>query len=172
MQIAGRIKTKHQWLNRIDPDTGKRHNPKAIVLHITGGSFESTKNWIQHPHSSVSYNWIICDGKIYECVPEQHAAWANGHVVRPKWSGIKFENNEQVNPNLYTVSVAVVNNGEIPTWRTWEAWVQLNREIRTRMNIGITPETVVNHFEIKTSKRCPKPYFTRSILKVLSDLIK
>lgn len=166
------IKTKHYWSNRIHPKTGKQYAPKALVLHITDGSFASTKNWIENPYSYVSYNWIIDkQGNVHRCVPEQHASWANGHVVRPKFQHFEVERNQIVNPNLYTISVAVENSGEVPPFKQWQAWVKLCDEILRRNNWSITPERVVNHYEIKSSKSCPRPYFTRFYLKLLSDII-
>jgi len=164
--------TNNYWKDRKDPETGKKYLPRAIVLHITDGSYGSTMNWIKDPRSQVSYNYVVHHNGVKEVVPEKDAAWANGHVVRPTWQGLLVEDGEVVNPNLYTISVSVVNRGGVPSWNTWKNWVKLCREIRHRHGWDITPINVVNHFEIKSSKRCPRPYLTRFYLKLLSNIIK
>ena len=158
-----KVKTNNYWPNRIDPKTKKQHNVEALVLHMTGaGGIWSAIRWFKDPFSNASSNYIVDrDGTIYEVVPEKHAAWTNGKVVRPTWSNIDLD----VNANLYTVSVEVVNNGEVPTWQQWTAWARLCREIMSRHNLTI--HDVVNHYEIHGGKQCPRPWFTRFWLKQL-----
>lgn len=195
--------TKNYWAHRRDPETGLQYVPKATVLHISGGDYKSTMAWIKNPRSSVSYNWVIYNGHAIEVVPEQHAAWANGHIVRPTWKGFvpaglggdakltpESEQSEGekghslivldednlgggnviVNPNLYTISVAVINNGENPLWKDWQTWVTLNKQIRLRNNWKINSLNTVNHYEIKATKMCPRPWFTRFYLQLLTNL--
>jgi N-acetylmuramoyl-L-alanine amidase len=53
--------------------------PLFIILHDTGGSAESAINWFQNNRSGVSAHYIVgVDGKIYRCVPDDHAAWHAG----------------------------------------------------------------------------------------------
>jgi len=164
--------TKNYWRDRVDPETGKRYLPRALTLHITDGSYGSTMNWIKNPRSQVSYNYVVHDRGYVEVVHPRHAAWANGHVVRPTWKGLLVEDNEIVNPNLYTISVAVVNKGGVPKWSTWVHWVRLCKKLLKENNWDIDPMNVVNHYEIKSSKRCPRPYLTRFYLKILTGIIK
>ena len=200
------IRTNNYFRSRVDPNTGKQYKPEAVVNHITASGFLSTKNWIEDPRSFVSYNWIIHNGRAIEVVPEEHAAWGNGHVVNPTWTGLKRlgfgdtgddfvtiearqdqgekgnslilletdkvlgAGNVIVNPNLYTVSVAVVTNGKHISWEDWQAWVKLNRQIRKRQGFELNEKQCVNHYEIKTTKTCPRTFYTRFYLQAL-DLI-
>jgi N-acetyl-anhydromuramyl-L-alanine amidase AmpD len=107
-----KVRTNNYWKDRID-ENGVQHKPRAIVLHITDGSFLSTKSWFMSPLSSASSNYVVdTDGTWYQFVNPKHAAWANGRVVRPTWQGIDLN----VNPNFYTISVEVVNRGGFPSW--------------------------------------------------------
>ena len=74
-----------------------------------------------------------------------------------------------VNPNLFTISVEVVNNGEMPPWRQWISWARGCKDIMDRN--GITIDHVVNHYEIQGNKRCPRPWFTRFYLQLLLRFI-
>lgn len=159
--------TQNYWKNRVDPKTDKTYTPRAIVLHITDGTYGSTMNWIKDSRSQVSYNYLVHDGKVEVVVAEKNAAWANGKMVRPTWKGLIVEDGKVVNPNLYTISVAVVNSGAVPQWKTWVAWVRLCRDIMERHNWTVNDLQVVNHFEINESKKCPRPFCTRFFLKLL-----
>lgn len=159
--------TSNFFSNRIDRKTGKQYKPIAMVLHITDGSYESTMNWIKDPQSQVSYNYIVHDGRVEQIVKERHGAWANGLVKRPTWKGFIIENGKIVNPNLYTISVAVANWGKVPVWKTWKAWRDLCEDIMQRHNLSVNDLQVVNHFEINNGKRCPRPFCTRHFLNLL-----
>lgn len=160
--------TKHYWPNRIDPETKTEYGPKAIVLHITDGSSASTLNWIKDPRSYVSYNYIVDEqGKVIEVVDPRHAAWASGRIYRPTWS----ELDPEVNPNLYTISVALANSGGVPNWLQWKAWAELCRTICRDNGWPMDEKHVVEHREINSAKRCPAPYGTRFYLKLLQRFV-
>jgi len=110
---------------------------------------------------------LIHDGEVDKLVSEEDAAWANGKMVKPIWKGLLVENGEVVNPNLYTISVAVASTGEIPTWKNWVKWVQLCKEILNRYDWTVNELRVVNHFEINALKSCPKAWFSRFYLNLL-----
>jgi N-acetyl-anhydromuramyl-L-alanine amidase AmpD len=160
MEIVGNIKTNNYWKDRKDPVTKEYYQPKALVLHITDSSFYSTKSWFEYPYSYASSNYVVDEnGGWWECVPEQHAAWANGKKVNPTWTGLI----NGVNPNLYTISVEVVNKGQMPSWKQWISWAKGCKEIMDRY-----PDIeVINHSEIHTGKTCPKPWFSKFWLNLL-----
>ena len=160
-----KIYTQNCWPAR--ERDGKKHNPLAIVLHITDGSFKSTVNHIQNPNSQVSYNWIFNKGDWYECVSEEDAAWANGLAVNPTWPLY----DEKVNCNLRTISIGVVNKGEFPNVQHWFKWARGCKQIMKRYNIPLNRSGVVNHFEIRSDKRCPRPWFTRRWLQLLWNIV-
>ena len=165
MEIVGRIKTNNYFKDRRDPKTNSHFNPTMLVLHITDSSFKSTKAWFEDPHSYVSANWVLDkNGKWWECVDEKDGPWTNGRVVRPT-----RQLDLGINPNLYSITIEVVNSGEIPPWKQWISWARGCKEIMDRH--GFTVKDVANHFEINAGKRCPRPWFSRFYLQLLLRFI-
>ena len=161
------ISTRNFWPYRQDPETRVRYTPRALVLHITDGTFNSTVNHFQNPNSQVSSHWIVDrDGEWHKVVDEKHASWTNGLVVNPTWQGIT-----PTNPNLYTISVEVVNQGELPSWRQWASWARGCRDILKRYNWPVDDIHIVNHYEINGRKRCPGIWFSRFYLKLLLKFV-
>lgn len=161
MEVAGKIQTKNFFPDRIDPKTGKKHNIQMLVLHITDGSFISTKYHFENPKSYASSNYVLdTDGRWWECVKEKDGPWTNGKVIRPTRELI-----EGVNPNLYSITVEVVNSGQLPPWKQWSSWAKGCRDIMNRYELTI--DDVVNHNEIHTGKSCPGPWFRRFYLQML-----
>jgi N-acetyl-anhydromuramyl-L-alanine amidase AmpD len=83
----------------------------AVIWHVTAGGFAGSLGWLTNPSSGASANYLINkDGAIYELVPPDQDAWANGAVAKPdtsnplipKWLG------EKVNFNQRTVSIETV----------------------------------------------------------------
>jgi hypothetical protein len=52
-----------------------QNQPKAIVLHYTEGSLDATLATFQQPHNSSAHYIIDRDGKVYQVIPEQFAAY-------------------------------------------------------------------------------------------------
>lgn len=164
MEIKGKIKTPNFWADRKDPTTGEQYKARALVLHITDGSFLSTKRWFIDPRSYASSHYVVDrNGDWWQFVDEKDASWTNGKVVNPTWKNI----NLKVNPNLETITVEVVNSGEMPSWKQWTSWARGCKDIMKRNHIF----DVVNHFEINASKQCPRPWFTRFWLRMLLKYI-
>ena len=152
------IHSLNYFEDRKDPDTGIRYKPEILCLHITDSGFWSTKFTLENPKSQVSYNWVVdTNGKWHNAVDEKHGAWANGLLVRPKWTPI----HTNVTPNLYCISVGAVSFGAIPPYVQWKSWARLCKEIIERHNIPMDAVHVVNHNEIRVDKRCPGRYFRR-----------
>lgn len=157
------INSPHYFKDRIDPDTKQVYNPDILVLHITDGSYEATKAWFENPRSYVSSNWVVKkDGTWVQCVDEKDAPFTNGRIYRPTSRRLK---DISINPNLYSVTVEVVNRGEMPSWNQWISWARGCREVMNRYNMDIFD--VVDHYEIAGNKTCPRPWFTRFWLKRL-----
>lgn len=86
---------------------GKRR-VDAVVWHVTAGSFSSSLGWLTNPASSASANYLLDkDGSIYDLVPPDQDAWANGAVNKPDTSNplIPKWQAEGVNFNQRTVSI-------------------------------------------------------------------
>lgn len=87
---------------------GFTHRPEAIVWHITEGTEASALSWLTNPNSSASANYVIGrDGTIYELVPPDQSAWANGRVQNPNTSNPLITRwlAEGVNLNQRTISI-------------------------------------------------------------------
>lgn len=161
--------TNNYWKDRIDPKTGKRYKPTALVLHITEGSSRSALRWFSDPHSYASSNYLVDeDGNWITVVPEQHAAWANGYIFRPKWDGLV----KNVNPNLYTISVEAASLGGFPSWKQWTSWAKGCKGICDRHGWTVDSVHVVNHNEIRSNKVCPGRWFNRFYLGLLVRMLK
>lgn len=96
----------HQSPNR--NGYGGKRRVDAIVWHVTAGSFGSSLGWLTNPASSASANYLLDkDGSIYELVPPDQDAWANGAVNKPDTSNplIRKWQAEGVNFNQRTVSI-------------------------------------------------------------------
>ncbi|KKL10962.1 hypothetical protein LCGC14_2550580 [marine sediment metagenome] len=145
--------------------------PKAIVLHITEGSYASTKSWFEMQNSQVSSHWVVDPfyGAI-EVVKEIDTAWANGLPVRPRWKGMI----KGVNPNLYTISVEVVlqNGYTFPSFKLWKDTAQLVADISRRWDIPLNSMGVVNHNEIRADKECPGKWMRRWYILFLIKVLK
>lgn len=161
MEIKGKIQTNNFFANRVDPKTGDSFLPTMLVLHITDSSMASTAHWFSRNDSYASSNYIVdVDGSWYECVDPKDAPWTNGRIVNPKRKLI-----EGVNPNAYSLTVEVVNQGQMPPWKQWASWARGCRELMEEFNIEM--KDVVNHNEIHAGKTCPGPWFSRFYLQLL-----
>jgi len=168
MKTGQPIHSPHYWADRRDPKTGKQHRPKAIICHITDGNYQSTKSWFENPRSYVSAHWVIDElGIWHKCVDEKDAAWHAGKAVNPTWSGYDSD----INTNLTTIGIEVVNRGQFPPFQQWASWVKGTREICHRWKIGTYPSTIVGHNEIRADKRCPRPFYTPQWFFFLSKFI-
>lgn len=129
------------------------HSVKAIVLHVTEGSFASAMAWTHNPESQASYHFIIdMDGTIYSTVDIKDTAWHSGKVVKPVWKGIETG----VNPNLYTVSIARAGFAkDKPTRLQTLSICELIGELAMQLNLPLNEETLVFHREIRGDKSCP-----------------
>src|SRR3990167_4724179 len=147
--------------------------PKALVLHITDCDLQSALSYTLNPASQASYHYII--GKkngvvnVYKMVDEEQAAWHTGKVVRPTWNGLEFEPDGRIiNPNKYTLGVAVaLKAGEFPSWNLWLEWVRLVKDICDRYGFKRDENDLVNHFEIRIDKTCPRPWCNRAFANIL-----
>lgn len=147
---------------------GTRH-AEALVLHITDGT--DSRGWLTNPASSASANYLIeRDGVIYELVPPDHDAWANGRVQRPdtsnpliaRWLTERDANGNPINFNQRTISIehegkSSHNIGGSLTPAQVSASVALQAWLCATW--GITPDQdhILGHYQIDSVDRgfCP-----------------
>lgn len=63
------------------------YKPIGVVLHITEGTFSSSKSWLKSPASNASSHYLVGD-EIHQLVEEKNRAWHAGKIVNPKWKGL------------------------------------------------------------------------------------
>ena len=125
-----------------------QNQPRAIVLHYTEGSLDAAIATFQKPHNSSAHYIIDRDGKIYQIVPEQFAAFhvncygksnfcisscpvctnLDGSFVEPRTQtiGIELVNLGHVDPRYYTGSSSLFEDyNNSFGYRFWEDFPQV-----------------------------------------------
>lgn len=149
--------------------------PDIIVNHITAASTASSSiNWFLNADSEASSNYIVDkDGTVYEMVPIEQAAWANGTTSNGDNRDYRKATNTIVksrshNANLYTVSIEHVNEGGgALTDAQLAATIELHKYIRSEVQgiygrtISADREHIIGHCEITpiTRPNCPGKNF-------------
>lgn len=143
--------------------------PVAIVNHITQGSpgseAESAFNWFNNPANRVSSNYIVTKtGNVWEVVPPENTAWANGVVNEPDLTidWLKRCVDNQTNPNSLTISIEHAGqSGENLTPAQYQATLELHKYLINRFNIQVDSNHIIGHNRIDGVNRpyCPGPAF-------------
>ena len=136
-----------------------------VIIHGTGStSDEGTLSWLQDPRSKVSYHYLIgLDGKIYQCVAEQHKAW---HAGRSTWHGREIAGS--VNP--ISVGIALTSDGSEPyTWPQYDSLANLLTDVMARYRIP--PNDVRGHNEVAPGRKVdPYNHFDwRAVLGMVGE---
>ncbi len=87
---------------RFSPNSSRRTSPiLCIVVHWTGGSYASARDWCLRDESDVSYHELLgrVPGEWCELVPVDRAAWSVGHA-RSDDDRIAFGNGNQASWNI------------------------------------------------------------------------
>ncbi|MFE7463803.1 N-acetylmuramoyl-L-alanine amidase [Streptomyces sp. NPDC057499] len=73
-------------------DSGRSEAIRAIVIHVTEGSYAGTISWFQNPASQVSAHYVIrsSDGEVTQMVRESNTAW-HARSGNPYSVGIEHE---------------------------------------------------------------------------------
>lgn len=96
------------------------YKPDMIVNHITAGNTASSAlNWFQSPNNQQSSAHFVVDkdGTIYQCVPIDKAAWAQGTSTNPSSnmyygkSKLSLIQSRKTNCNYYSIGIEHVNAG-------------------------------------------------------------
>ena len=154
--------------------TRRGQNPICIVNHISEGSKESCINWFTSPtnHVSSAHFLVGKDGSIYQFVPIEEMAWANGLSVKDlDKATAKVVKKKGYNPNWYSVSIEheggyVKTKGAL-TEEQLSATIWLHRYIIDYVKvkfgeiIPIDREHILGHYEIDPVRKpfCPGEKF-------------
>ena len=90
---------------------GAKPRWRAVTWHITDGDLEATLSWLTAPVSQASAHIVVArDGSLYNLVPLDQPAWAQGNVCRPDRSNPIVDQTVQadINPNLVSYSIECV----------------------------------------------------------------
>lgn len=90
---------------------GKVPNWRAVTWHIADGTLEGTLSWLTSPVSQASAHVVIGRaGEIYNLVPLDEAAWAQGNRCNPDRHRAVIDQTDAagVNPNLVSYSIECV----------------------------------------------------------------
>lgn len=113
------------WRPSPNHDAGRGgHAIRAVVMHISQGSYGSGVSWLTNPQSGVSAHFIVSEaGEVTQMVDLTNTAWANGlaytagrwvnsrgKVVAPRWELIE----PGVSPNRTTVSIELAGYTDRP----------------------------------------------------------
>lgn len=95
-----------------------QNQPKAIVLHYTEGSLDATLATFQQPHNSSAHYVIDRDGKVYQVIPEQFAAYhvncyGNRTLCMPSCPVCADQSGSFVEPRSQTIGIELVNLGHV-----------------------------------------------------------
>jgi len=95
-----------------------QNQPKAIVLHYTEGSLGATLATFQKPHNSSAHYVIDRDGKVYQVIPEQFAAYhincyGNRKLCMPSCPVCADQYGSFVEPRSQTIGIELVNLGHV-----------------------------------------------------------
>ncbi|MFF8694718.1 N-acetylmuramoyl-L-alanine amidase [Streptomyces sp. NPDC015144] len=73
-------------------DTGRTEAIRAIVIHVTEGSYAGTVSWFQNPASEVSAHYVVrsSDGEVTQMVRDSDTAW-HARSGNPYSVGIEHE---------------------------------------------------------------------------------
>jgi N-acetyl-anhydromuramyl-L-alanine amidase AmpD len=138
---------------------------EAVVWHITQGTSPGSRGWLCNPASQASANYLIeRDGTIYELVPPEEAAWANGQVNSPNTANPLIAGwlREGVNFNQRTVSIehegmTSNNHGGSLTPAQVRSTVHLTAWLCARFGLPPDQAHILGHYEIDDVNRhyCP-----------------
>jgi N-acetyl-anhydromuramyl-L-alanine amidase AmpD len=142
--------------------------PKAFVIHVTEGSFQSALNWCTNKFSQVSYHFIVKeDGQKYKLVDTKNTAWHAGQAVKPSWKGHTIGRN----PNLETIGIAFAGFAHLgPTLAQILAIRELILEYSAFHRIPLNRDNIIGHNEIKADKICPGPKVSLDAIAFLCKL--
>jgi hypothetical protein len=129
--------------------------PELIVIHVIVGSLLSADRWFNNPAASASAHYGVgCDGQVHQYVTETDTAFHAGVVVNPDCELVLAR--PHVNPNYYSIGIEHEGQpGEPWTDEQTAASAALIAEIAQRWSIPIDDRHVIQHHQIRASKKCP-----------------
>ncbi len=161
--------------------------PDMICCHQTAGAVKSAINWFKNPMSKVSAHYIVDkEGQIYNFVPIEKMAWANGSNSTDKSLPYHYSKSKsaivrerKTNANFYTVSVEFENdNTGILTEAQYNAGLFLMKHIRSELKriygveFNADREHIIAHSDINPTQKAGCPGKDFPFDRFIADLNK
>ena len=126
---------------RPSPNHGKIITPRLIVIHYTGdNSCQGALSWLCAGEAKVSAHLVVAkDGKVYQLVPFNIAAWHAGVSSYNGESGV----------NAFSIGIENVGIGDV--WP--EAQVETNRAIIEALSEVYAIEDIVGHCDVAPGRK-------------------
>jgi N-acetylmuramoyl-L-alanine amidase len=155
-QTGGRYSVKDHFLcldgqrveYRQSPNHGRIITPRLIVIHYTGdNSLQGALSWLCAPSAQVSAHLVVGkDGKVYQLVPFNVAAWH---------AGVSSYNGQ---PGVNGFSIGIENVGIGDFWP--DAQVEANRAIIAALSEAYAIEDIVGHCDVAPGRKAdPGPNY-------------
>jgi N-acetyl-anhydromuramyl-L-alanine amidase AmpD len=149
--------------------------PQGIVYHFTAGNDISgfSEDFLGHTGRQASSNYVVDkDGSIYQFVPPDKAAWAQGDVQNPKSVASLLINAGAGDPNQSAISIEIVNAGnrghegssrpqdfQPYTPEQLEAVQNLTNYLTWTYKINPDRQHLIGHADVSSGKSDPGPLF-------------
>lgn len=146
----------------------------AICCHIMQSTIASADGWFMNPASEVSAHFgVTKDGKVYQWVRTDSAAWCNGIMDKPNmaigWIAECF--NRNINPNLRSIGIEHEGlSGQPMPEAQYQATLALQKWIVATYGVKVDSQHIVRHADIDSVNRkyCPGSGFPMA--RLLADL--
>jgi N-acetylmuramoyl-L-alanine amidase len=151
-----------------NPDGTRALPPKYIVYHYTATDDIDSflPDFMGETGRQASSNYILDrDGTLYELVPPDYSAWANGDA-----DTTPADMTPGINLNQESISIEIVNNGDrtdpnfepytpeqIATLQRWTADMT--------QRYGITADHLIGHEDVTSGKSDPGPLFPWDVIR-------
>ncbi|NWJ47412.1 MAG: N-acetylmuramoyl-L-alanine amidase [Chloroflexi bacterium] len=173
--VAYLIDYKVEWRGCSNFWSGRDGNKLvAIVDHIMQGTMESTDSWFKNRRSDASSHFgVALDGRIWQWVKEDDAAWGNGIPGNPDTSipWIADCTTKNINYNNVTISIEHEGfSGKAMPDAQYYASLWLHRYLCSKYNIQPNRQYIIGHYQIDKINRAACPGNTFPWNKLMSDL--
>jgi N-acetyl-anhydromuramyl-L-alanine amidase AmpD len=106
------------------------------VVHVSGGSAESTKNTFQDPDRQASYHYIVdLDGEVYQFVREAAVAWHAGYWPMNQRS-------------IGVASAGSLKTNDDKTVEMYSALARLTAHLSTEYRIPVDRKHIIGHYQV------------------------
>jgi hypothetical protein len=159
------------------PRGARNNHPIAWCLHTPEEPPDNNPSTPYYFHNLTDRNasttyFVAWTGLVFQCVPEDEGAYANGVEGKPYpiWA------NPNVNLNLQTLSIEIegyASSIHLTMPRGSPQWVSLVRLIAHRCKeLGMKPENTIGHYQVSNQRSDPGQLDIQSLIIDVKSLFK